>query len=405
MLHKLFKAASSVFTVAVMNLSVLCFTMYFGAADNIQGFSEYILSLSFFSLAVILFDFGLNTALVRDDTSLSNEKLKLVIDSKKLISFLFLIILSLCFFMSFLYSELNAFSIISAIASASFYSLWLTYRVKDQINVDFLSFNKKNIQFMFVRVFSVVIFLLANVDVSYGVFFLYGLPALLLIVDRYYFTGHLEHAVRLRASLPELGILCKYGGMVMLSALVYTVTLNSAVLFYSAYNNDELVAAIGWAIAPVAIVSLVFTVLRPFWLSYNSRNTLNRNTLLKIISTAILFILIGLIVLFYTVKFSNTLSLIFNVPSDWIVASIIAIVLVLLNCLFGLISALLHKLNKPLLDLKYNFLRLIFVSLGLFFLGNDTNVVQVILTIFTIIILVEISLCLNVYNLYRKVYY
>lgn len=405
MFHKLFKAASSVFTVAIMNLSVLCFTMYFGAADNIQGFSQYILSLSLFSLAVIFFDFGLNTALVRDDSSLSNEKLKLVIDSKKLISFLFFIVLSFCFSMSFLHGEVSAFSIISAIASASFYSLWLTYRVKDQINIDFSSYNKKNIQFMFLRVFSVVIFLFANVDVSFGVFFLYGLPALLLIVDRYYFTGHLENAVRLRASLPELGILCKYGGMVMLSALVYTVTLNSAVLFYSVYNNDELVAAIGWAIAPVAIVSLVFTVFRPFWLSYNSRNTLNGNILLKIIATAILFIVLGLIFLFYTVKFSSSLSLIFNVPSDWIVASNIAIILVLLNCLFGLVSALLHKLNKPLLDLKYNFLRLIFVSLSLFFLGNDTNVVQVISTIFTIIILVEISLCLNVYNLYRKVYY
>lgn len=402
MLKKLVTAASSVVIVAVMNFSVLLFTMYFGASEDILGFSKYVLSFSIFSIAVIIFDFGLNTALVRDDTHEKDTKFQLILDVKKALSFLIFLCALLFIAVNYFFLKLDINYIAITLVSAAFYSLWLTERVSSQIAMDFKGYNRTNIQFTVLRLVVLALFVIANIDVSFGVLFLYGIPAVFLTVNKSYLTFFYNGLARLTSSALQLNSLIKYGFTVMLSAFVYTLSLNAAVFFYSALENAELVAAVGWAVAPLAIVSLVFNVLRPFWLSYTAKKTVGKHMLVQLLSLVLVVAIVGLLSLVITVSYSDTLSLLLNVDPDWVIACHIAIMLVGLNCLFGLVSSLLHKLNMPLLDLKYNFMRLILVLTSLSLLGNGTNVVYVISTIFTVIVFVEILLSWKVYIRYRK---
>ena len=402
MFKKIVTAASSVLIVAVMNFSVLLFTMYFGAEEDVSGFSKYVLSFSIFSIAVIVLDFGLNTALVRDDTNEKKVKLKLVLNAKKAISLLiFMCSISFLAF-NYLILKLNIEHIVAALISAAFYSLWLTERVNSQIEMDFKSYNKTNMQFTLLRIVFLVLFIYANIDVSYGVLFLYGIPAAFLMINKSYLSFFFNGLFVFMASAPQISTLIKYGFTVMLSAFVYTTALNAAVLFYSAHGNAELVAAIGWAIAPLAIVSLIFNVLRPFWLSYTAKKTVGRSMLLQLLGLVLAVAILGALSLAITIAYSDTLSSFLNVNPDWIIACNIAIILVGLNCLFGLVSSLLHKLNLPLLDLKYNIVRLFLVVSGLFVLGKESNVIFVVSTIFIIMVFVEVLLSWKVYIRYRK---
>lgn len=402
MFKKILTAASSVLIVAVMNFSVLLFTMYFGTSDDIYGFSKYVLSFSLFSIAVIILDFGLNTALVRDDSCEKKSNLKLVLDAKRVISFLVLFVALLIMSLNYFIFNLDIYHIVVAFLCAAFYSLWLTERVRSQIELDFKSYNKSNIEFTILRFIFIAVFFISNIDVSYGVLFLYGIPSFILAINKNFISILFSNSIDMCYSVLKKTNIFKYGLTVMLSAGLYTTTLNAAVLFYSSKHNSELVAAIGWAIAPLAIISLVFTVLRPFWLSYTAKTTIGSSMLIRFLSLVLGIAFLGGVSLFFIITYSIKISLLFNVNPDWVIACSIAIILLGLNCLFGLLSSLLHKLNMPLLDLKYNMIRLILVSLGLFILGSDPNVILVISTSFSIILFVEILLSWKVYIHYRK---
>lgn len=402
-ISKLFKVVRSIFIVGLMNLSVLLFALYFGATESTEEFSKYVLSFSLFSVLTVLFDLGLNISVVRETSNKKFSLLNSVIFAKSALCLVvfFVILLMQLIFYSF---GLNYEHISTAIFTAAIYNYWLTIRVKAQIDLNFTRYDNINLIFMVLRLFYIFSFVMLDVNLSFGLLFLYAFPALtfiLLTEQRYKFS---LGTARLKNNFNKISKLGHYGLIVMSSALVYTLCMNSTVFFFTLQSNPEVVAGVGWSIAPVALITLVFSVLRPFWLSYTSQTLITIFQLKLILLFILLMSVIGAAINYFIQGYLGYVSDLLLVPVAWIKAAIISFFIMSIICSVGLVSSLLHRLNKPRWDLFFNLLRLFLIVIALLVIRDSNDVEFILIVILSIVLLCEIVLASFVYKTYRRVY-
>ena len=403
LISKLITAVRSIFIVGLMNFSVLAFALYFGATEDADKFSKYVLSFSLFSVLVILSDFGLNTSIVRDKSTNKSELLKSVISAK---SFLCVIVfIAIILIQIFAYSlGMRIEHITSAVLTAVIYNYWLTIRVRTQVDLNFTKFDNINFTFMLLRLFYLLLFLLFDVDIAFGLLFLYALPAFTyIVISEKLLQLPLKKSIFID-DIKKVSHLIRYGFIVMTSGLLYTLCINSTVFFYSSQSQIEVVAGVGWAIAPVALITLVFSVLRPFWLSYTSKTVVTVNQIKIIVFIIFTTFFLGTTVYYLIGGYFDYFSNLLHVPASWIKATIISFFIMSIICLVGLLSSLLHKLNKPRWDLQFNFFRLILVVLALYSIRDLQDVSFILSVVLSIILLSEILLALVVFRTYKRLY-
>ena len=403
LISKAITVARSIFIVGLMNVSVLAFALYFGATEDVDKFSKYVFSFSLFSVLVILLDFGLNTSILRASTTEKSELLKSVLSAKFfLCSIVFIAIILI---QTFAYSlGVSIEHVASAVLSAVIYSYWLTIRVRAQIDLNFTKFDEINFTFMLLRLFYLFIFVLFDINIAFGLIFLYALPAFTyVVISEKLLIGSLKWSTSV-GDIKKASHLIRYGFIVMTSALLYTLCINSTVFFYSLRSQTEIVAGVGWALAPVALITLVFSVLRPFWLSYTSKTIVTVNQMKLIVFIIFTTFVLGVAVCFSLDGYFDYFSNLLHVPVSWIKATIISFFIMSIICLVGLLSSLLHKLNKPRWDLHFNCFRLILVAFGLYLIRYSGDVGFILGVVLSIILLSEILLALVVFRTYKRLY-
>lgn len=403
LISKAITAVRSIFIVGLMNVSVLAFALYFGATENVDKFSKYVFSFSLFSVLVILLDFGLNTSITRERSTGKSELLKSVLSAKFfLCSIVFIAIILIQIFAYSL--GLSIEHVVSAVLSAVIYNYWLTIRVRAQIDLNFTKFDEINFTFMLLRLFYFFNFVLFDINIAFGLIFLYALPAFTyVVISEKLLITTLKWSTFVD-DIKKISHLIRYGFIVMTSALLYTLCMNSPVFFYSLRSQTEIVAGVGWAIAPIALITLVFSVLRPFWLSYTSKTIVTVNQMKLIVFIIVTTFVLGVAVYFLLDGYLEYFSNLLHVPLSWIKATIISFFIMSIICLVGLLSSLLHKLNKPKWDLYFNFFRLILVAFGLYLIRYSRDVGFILSVVLSIILLSEILLALVVFRTYKRLY-
>jgi hypothetical protein len=400
---KFIQVVRSIFIVGLMNVSVLIFALYFGATEAFEEYSKYVLSFSLFSVLTVLFDLGLNISVVRETSKRRISLLNNVIFAK---FFLCLIVIVVILLMQLIFYSfgVNNEHILAAIFTAAIYNYWLTVRVKSQMDLNFAKYDSMNLIFMLLRLFYILIFVIFEVNVSFGLLFLYAFPALTFILiteARYKFVLNIA---TLRSNCNKISNLSRYGLIVMSSALVYTVCMNSTVFFFTFQSNAKIVAGVGWAMAPVALITLVFAVLRPFWLSYTSQNLITIFQLKLILFFILMVAVVGGTINYFIQDYLGYVSDLLLVPVAWIRAAMISFLIMSIICSVGLVSSLLHRLNKPRWDLFFNLLRLFLIVMALLFIRDSNDVAFILSLVLSIVLLCEIVLAFFVYRTYKRVY-
>ncbi|WP_270829820.1 hypothetical protein [Aeromonas sp. QDB63] len=341
----------AILSTAINNLVVGVVGVFLAKNTTPIDFANYVTFLTVFIITQVLWDFGSTTSILKIKSS------SIISNWEKILGFKLLVLIILFVALASLLMLVNVsldVGILLAVISSLLFSIWNTQRIKEQIEGNFNQYAKLNLQFAILRLVFSLFGLYIN-SVPWLIFFLYGAPSLILIVNK----SSLRSIKSIKLSEDWLKILeiYKYGYSVTLSNLAYMLCIHWPVIYFKLYGFKYETAFFGAASMFNGIINIIFSTLKPFWMrkvcTFKKEHA--NDTYKKIARNIPLAVSVSFLL---SASLSLTIYLIVGgkYQGILIVAYIVLQTMMLLG-LLGIVNAFVHYIEQPKLEMYFNIFR------------------------------------------------